>query len=109
MNLKSKFLKFHKFPRSHKFSKSYKFPGFYKKKLLIIIIIIYSIFIKNVFKNNAFKKSTLKKFIFYIKNSNLSLRSRVININKYRFIYINIKDVIIFIFLKIKEIYNSRY
>ena len=90
----------------------------------IVTIIIYPIFIKNVFKNNALKELTFEKSISHAKmnllsvkinllkiisqilNSNLSLRSRVTNINKYRFIYINIKNIIIFTSLKMKKVYD---
>ena len=40
---------------------------------------------------------------------NLFRKSRIININKYRSIYINIKNFIVFTFLKMKKAYNLRY
>ena len=74
---------------------------FFVKEILSLKIIIFvksSIVVKETSFNETFREND-KRFII----------SRIVVINEYRPFYIDIKNVIVFAYLKIKKAYNARY
>ena len=89
------------------------------------MIIIYFIIIKSVIVENdssvnrisslkivIFVKKKLITFVeitFFIKEISFIEISRIVIVNEYRSSHINIKNVIVFVFLKMKKVYNARH
>ena len=84
--------------------------------LKVVILVKSSIFVKKttffIKETPSFKIIILIRsstFIFFVKETSFNKTSCIVFINEYRSSYIDIKNVIVFAFLKMKKVNNARH